>query len=1711
MSIFRGFSMSKLQKFHGTARAASWRRRLGYCCATALAVVVGGLNAPSSVKAQVEVRLADVMPTVVSAARSKPEIEPALLDLLSSGKPAQFALFLERPDLSPAFGMDWQTRGRFVMETLQQAAERLQAPLREHLRAQGYSFRHFWVDNVIVVDDGDMRLLEDIGLFEGVKAARLLPEVFLIEPEEISLAGSPPPGPIPNLVRVKAPDVWAMGHTGSDMVVASIDTGVRFTHEALRDKYRGWLGGSSFDHNYNFFNPYSSDIGDSDNHGSHVTGTMVGGTATETIGMAPDAQWIACRGFNPGGTTPGLLACGQWVAAPTDLAGNNPEPDLRPHVVNNSWGNCQQSYDPWYQGVVNTWIAAGIVPIFANGNASNCGYPSPPGLNTVGNPARYGTVMGIGSTGNSNGQYANHSNWGPTDNPSPGLPDHPDHFGFPNIKPNVVAPGVGIRSATRGSDSSYANFTGTSMSAPHAAGLVALMWDAAPCLIGDYAKTGTIMMDTAVRIPYNSGGSPPPGPGNIPNYATGWGEIDALAAVEAAILECGPQGIIAGTVTDSSTSSPIAGVSVQFINPNPPPPTYSATTDAAGQYSRSVAEGDGYSVSFSRYGYLPTTVTDVDVEEGQTTTVNVALDPAPTFNVTGTVTDADTGWGLHARIDIGGFPGGPVWTDPVTGAYSIALVAGTEFTFSVTTEIPGYLSSSRSVGPLVADAVEDFELDVALNCTAPGRTASASDVLVENFEGSFPPAGWTSASLGGAAACIWRRNDQLVNQAGNPVAPRPNYAGGQGFSAAADSDRCGSGSTMHTELRMPAVDLTAIAGPVLDYVVSYRHLGSSRLFTEISTNGGSTWTILQELSASLSPTGPGTPQSFDLSAFASSSNAQVRFRYLAPGWDWWGQVDQVRLRSVTCTVPDGDLVVGTVSDANTAARLTGALVNAGSNSVTSYTSADPAVGAGFYAIYAPPASVEVEADGSPVHPGYGTVSAPITVAGGQTQRVDLDVPAGRLTLVPSSVTKNIELGQTDSENIALINSGDIPATVSLAAQASFSEDFEGAFPPPGWSATDGPGATPNCGWRRNDQWGLPNFAGGQGFSAAVDSDACGSGSQTRALLTLPPFDFSLASVVQLDFVLAYQHLTGPNNFLRIEVSNNGGSTWTTVQNYTASISPQGPGTPQSFNLASQLAGAADARIRFFYSGDWAWWALIDQVRVTSDVPWLTINPGGGTFSVEPSATGFLATLNFDAGAVPSVGQYHASLVVTHDTPYPVPSMPITMNVTAPASFGELNGTVQSLGYCDAAPAPAAGAAVTVISNANTYNLTTNASGQYSLFLDSGESPLEIVVSAAQHLGQSRDGVVVTAGGVTTEDFDLRLDAPCASVAPTSLGASVVQGGSTSQLLTLSNDGAGELTWDTAFDASLMQKVSLDGSAKPNEPAVRVPVRTSWKAAGLSQAGNAGQPQGIGDAPAGNGGVALVLDDGTHENAVGLTNGGTFVWFNRFTPTADYPFRLEELWIMFRQGTGINVGEIVDLYVYTDADGNPANGATHVASYTGVPVGAVDGTTWTVVDLPSPLLLEGPGDVWIVAVNRTAGTGAGTFVAAIDQTASQVRSWVGIDPGGIPNPPVFPTPTFGTIDSFGLPGNWMLRGYGVGSCGEPLPGWLSVDPDSGTVAGDDSTEIEVGFDASALSPGVYEGTLCLLTNDDNAAILQVPVTLTVVPAQEAIFADGFESP
>lgn len=88
------------------------------------------------------------------------------------------------------------------------------------------------------------------------------------------------------------------------MVLGAIDTGARFTHEALVESYRGNLGAKTFSHHYHWWDAVNGkeEPYDDHGHGSHVVGIMAGGVGSGgAIGVAPGRVGSPARQSAPAG------------------------------------------------------------------------------------------------------------------------------------------------------------------------------------------------------------------------------------------------------------------------------------------------------------------------------------------------------------------------------------------------------------------------------------------------------------------------------------------------------------------------------------------------------------------------------------------------------------------------------------------------------------------------------------------------------------------------------------------------------------------------------------------------------------------------------------------------------------------------------------------------------------------------------------------------------------------------------------------------------------------------------------------------------------------------------------------------------------------------------------------------------------------------------------------------------------------------------------------------------------------------------------------------------------------------------------------------------------------------------------------------------------------------------------------------------------------
>jgi len=470
-----------------------------------------------------------------------------------------------------------------------------------------------------------------------------------------------------NIQRIGAESVWeALDIDGTGIVVANIDTGVDWQHPAVRSRYRGYDPKGFHQHRGNWFCATNEGYlypGDGHGHGTHTMGLMVGREDESHIGVSPGAQWIAVKAFdNQGYTYDSWLHSGfQWLLAPEG------DVTLAPAVVNNSWGS-DAAADTTFQSDVQVLRAAGILPVFSAGNNG-------PARGTIGSPASFPQALAVGAT-DSDDRIASFSSRGP----SP----------WAEVKPELVAPGVDIRSSMPGGG--YRLSDGTSMAAPHVAGVAALLLEARPSLT--ISETEHILTSSARPL-----GEP------MPNNDYGWGLVDAYGAV-ASVIDAAT---ISGTVRQAAGGLPLVGATVRCAALGEERRA-EATTDDQGRYALVLSAGT-YTLSASAFGHYPQISPRLVLTGGQELVQEFALELKPVGALTGRVTEAGVGSPLSATVKVMGTPV-QTQSDAQSGLYSLALPAGT---YTVSVAAPGHrVGKARALTVIDGEVVErDFALHPA--------------------------------------------------------------------------------------------------------------------------------------------------------------------------------------------------------------------------------------------------------------------------------------------------------------------------------------------------------------------------------------------------------------------------------------------------------------------------------------------------------------------------------------------------------------------------------------------------------------------------------------------------------------------------------------------------------------------------------------------------------------------------------------------------------------------------------------------------------------------------------------------------------------------------------------------------------------------------------------------------------------------------------------
>lgn len=458
------------------------------------------------------------------AAASSPSLSESKLAaklaevLRRQGQADLLVVLKEQTDLTEASNLSTQVeRGRFVYERLVQAAERSQRELRAYLDAQGVKYRAYYLVNMVAISQADARLVRALAERRDVARIELNPQIknhlFQIEKDAPSQTDV-----LWNLKVINADQVWTMGITGKGVVVGGADTGIDWQHTALIKRYRGF-DGEKADHNYNWHDAVDGtpEPIDPDGHGTITLGVVVGDDGERMrTGVAYESQWMGCRNMEQGGfgTPERYIGCMEFFIAPYPL-GSDPmkegDPRKAPQVINNSWG-CppEEGCSPeTLKEAVERVRAAGILFVAAAGNEGpNCRSIATP-------PAIYSAAFTVGAT-NRNDEIARFSSRGPV-----------SFFNEERMGPDVSAPGVGVRGPLPGDR--YISASGTSLAAPHVAGIAALIFQAAPHLKGRVEIVENLLRQTSLDRPGTDCG------GDRPDNTYGWGRIDALAAVKAAL------------------------------------------------------------------------------------------------------------------------------------------------------------------------------------------------------------------------------------------------------------------------------------------------------------------------------------------------------------------------------------------------------------------------------------------------------------------------------------------------------------------------------------------------------------------------------------------------------------------------------------------------------------------------------------------------------------------------------------------------------------------------------------------------------------------------------------------------------------------------------------------------------------------------------------------------------------------------------------------------------------------------------------------------------------------------------------------------------------------------------------------------------------------------------------------------------------------------
>ncbi len=572
-----------------------------------------------------------------------------------------------------------------VVQRLRTVAANSQADLLPLLHEAGFQVEaSFWITNALLVRGpaGQVSVLTTLPRVDRVHSNF---QVEVLSSESTSREDVSTASLTWGLERVGADQVWSeFGVRGAGVRVCVSDTGVDVDHPDLAGRMwsdvpgnpqypGGWIEFSSSGNPVGGSTPH-----DTHGHGTHTSGTVLGGNASGTdIGMAPEATLMHALVLPGGGGSFAQVIGGiEWCVSPHDADGNPAGEPAQVHSM--SWGASafvNELVDP----IRNSYLA-GTIPVAAAGNC---------GEGCTDSPGNIYDTLGIGASDEgdliasfSGGEVVSKASWS-----SPPA-DWPDQW----VVPLLSAPGVNVYSSLPGG--TYGSWEGTSMATPHVAGCAALMLGANPDLLPDDIRLA--LVDTAVW--YDTYAPAPP------DVRYGWGRMDCHAATTSVAFNGGIQ----GSVRDLEDGAPLQEAQ---LNASGAGISRLVQSDDRGEYRISLPPGT-YNLTVARFGYLPQTVTGLMVIPETWVNREFLLFPSPRSNITGTATSSASGIAIpDVKVEVTGIPVTVRANTSENGAFVLTKVP--EGTYDLLATSP-YFQDTPVLGvPVIGgtDSIVNFAMD----------------------------------------------------------------------------------------------------------------------------------------------------------------------------------------------------------------------------------------------------------------------------------------------------------------------------------------------------------------------------------------------------------------------------------------------------------------------------------------------------------------------------------------------------------------------------------------------------------------------------------------------------------------------------------------------------------------------------------------------------------------------------------------------------------------------------------------------------------------------------------------------------------------------------------------------------------------------------------------------------------------------------------------